>query len=68
MKSIYVINGYGIKCGSVVEFTFRCVITTQDLVDDIELLEVIQDKLAFEGIDPNFLLELNIDLISVEEL
>lgn len=66
MKSIYILTGVGLKCGLAVEFSFCFSISTQDLVNGIDLLQIVQDKLVFEGIDPNYLLELNIEFISAE--
>ena len=68
MKSIYLLTGVGLKCGLAVEFSSCFFITTQDLVNGIELLQIVQDKLVSEGIDPNYLLELNIEFISAEVL
>lgn len=66
MKSTYVLTGEGIKCGSVVKFTSRLVVTTHELFDETDVLQVIKDKLSSEGIE--FLLEITIKLISIEEL
>lgn len=66
MKNIYILTGEGLKCGSVVEFTSRLVVTTYELFDDTDVLQLIKDKLSSEGID--FLFKITIKLISIEEL